>query len=87
MIDQSRAPPLPSRGPPGTDSAAGQVNLSWNALRHRGAMAIARALEHNVTLTHCNLAWNGFGTGFGTGAGQVMVRHHDCPMTAPPPYD
>lgn len=37
------------------------LDLSWNHLRGRGAIAIAKGLENNCRLHALLLAWNGFG--------------------------
>lgn len=37
-----------------------ELNLSWNHLRLKGALAIANALQYNSTLRILDLSWNGF---------------------------
>lgn len=38
------------------------LDLSWNYLRRKGAVAIAQGLKSNQMLKKLNLSYNGFGT-------------------------
>ena len=38
------------------------LDLSWNALRLKGAVAVAQGLKTNQMLKVLNLSYNGFGT-------------------------
>ncbi|XP_060554773.1 leucine-rich repeat-containing protein 74A-like [Ruditapes philippinarum] len=38
-----------------------ELDISWNHLRQRGAIGLAKGLEKNSSLCYVNLGWNGFG--------------------------
>ena len=44
-----------------TNTGLKTLDLSWNHLRGRGSIAIAKGLENNYSLHTLLLAWNGFG--------------------------
>jgi hypothetical protein len=47
-----------------------ELQLQWNDIRGQGAMAIARALAVNETITSLDLSWNGFGGNQGNGGSE-----------------
>jgi len=48
------------------------LNVSWNNLRRRGAIAVAHGLKNNVMLKQLNLAWNGFGDEGAVALGEAL---------------
>ncbi|CAH1782503.1 unnamed protein product [Owenia fusiformis] len=38
-----------------------EIDLSWNSIREKGAVAVGKALSTNGTLEILDLSWNGFG--------------------------
>ncbi|XP_019909695.2 leucine-rich repeat-containing protein 74A isoform X2 [Esox lucius] len=49
-----------------------QLDLSWNHLRMKGAVAFCAGLKVNVTLKHLDLSWNGFGNEGALALGEAL---------------
>ena len=55
------------------------LDLSWNNLRQRGALAVAEGLQENIGLKFLILAWNGFGDAGAIALGTALQHnrfHH-----------
>ncbi|XP_052276174.1 leucine-rich repeat-containing protein 74B-like isoform X1 [Dreissena polymorpha] len=51
------------------------LDLSWNHIRGKGAIAVAKGIGENVRLKSCNISWNGFGPEGGAAVGEAMASN------------
>jgi len=57
-----------------TDSVVETLDLSWNKLKHKGALALAEGMQENKVLRFLNISWNSIGEEAGKMFGRVIAE-------------